>query len=461
MDINNKKENDKNLSFLKIFLSLVIFLFLIIPSVSAIEIQLNENYSIGETLIAKISGNFVDTPNSNNIFLYQDGHIPVPTQFSVSRIDNTYYAYTTLIDKSAGNYSLKIKNVRYYQVNTILDDDLIKNFTIKNEIADFYVIPGFLDTDKDFSLKLTSLKDNDVVVYVNPEKSSSSSSFFDSLFGGNSDSEETDSEFNVTLSSGQSKNITLYLDRTLTEPTLKIINISSENTDYSIPVYMNVENTTKDVGTGNLRFSSVVFNVSLATNSNTTRVLYLENTGNDSVENITLYVSSALAPYINLSEENLSSIPKNSSKRIDITFISGEFEKNIEGQITARYLNSTDSTYIYEYSAVFLSFVKDYIPSTGDNSTNIPTDTKTCSELNGKICSSSETCSGDSVYAKDSLCCLDSCVSKDTEEKSSYGKWFGWGLVAVILIFLAWFFLKKFRKVSTPINLIQISKGKR
>jgi len=326
-------------NFKRAVFALALFLFLIfVPLISAVQIEMNENYSSGETLIAKITGNFIDIPSANNIFLYKDWHIPSPAEFHVSKIKNDYYAYAVLTGKSAGNYSLKIKDVRYYQVNTIIDEDIVKNFTIENSTADFYVIPGFLETDKDFSLKLTSLKDSDVLVKINSKASDSGSDFFDSLFGGGSSDEN--SESNITLSPGESKNITLKLDRNITEPTLEKINLSSENTFYSVPVYMVVENTTKDIGTGNLRFSSVILNVSLATNSNTTRILYLENLGNDSIENISVYVSGPLSQYVNISAKNIDKISKNSSMRIDLVFISESSEKSLEGQITARYLNA-------------------------------------------------------------------------------------------------------------------------
>jgi len=90
---------------------------------------------------------------------------------------------------------------------------------------------------------------------------------------------------------------------------------------------------------------------------------------------------------------------------------------------------------------------------------SIPTETKTCSQLEGEICSGTQTCSGESVYALDNLCCLDSC-SSEGQKSTSYGKWFGWGLLGLVIIFLSWFFLKKFRRVSTPVNLIKIAKGK-
>ncbi len=444
-------------NFKRAVFALALFLFLIfVPLISAVQIEMNENYSSGETLIAKITGNFIDIPSANNIFLYKDWHIPSPAEFHVSKIKNDYYAYAVLTGKSAGNYSLKIKDVRYYQVNTIIDEDIVKNFTIENSTADFYVIPGFLETDKDFSLKLTSLKDSDVLVKINSKASDSGSDFFDSLFGGGSSDEN--SESNITLSPGESKNITLKLDRNITEPTLEKINLSSENTFYSVPVYMVVENTTKDIGTGNLRFSSVILNVSLATNSNTTRILYLENLGNDSIENISVYVSGPLSQYVNISAKNIDKISKNSSMRIDLVFISESSEKSLEGQITARYLNESDSSYEYEYAAVFLNFVKDYVPPEGSNE-SIPTETKTCSQLEGEICSGTQTCSGESVYALDNLCCLDSC-SSEGQKSTSYGKWFGWGLLGLVIIFLSWFFLKKFRRVSTPVNLIKIAKGK-
>ena len=52
-----------------------IFALLTLQIVSAVEFDVNTNFDQGETLIAKVSGNFVDNINKENVFFYRR-HMP-------------------------------------------------------------------------------------------------------------------------------------------------------------------------------------------------------------------------------------------------------------------------------------------------------------------------------------------------------------------------------------------------
>jgi hypothetical protein len=458
MNITNIKKGSDNLKSisLKTFLLLTIFSILfILPFVSAVQIETKDSFLQGETLIAKISGNFVDQLGSGNILFYR-GHVRVPTQFTLSKINDDYYLYALLLGKGQGNYSLQIQGVKYKVATQVKDDAVIRNFTITNETADFYAVPGFVKTKDDFSIELTNLKDNSIEVEIVSENSSTSGGFFESLFGTGSSTQT------ITLSSGQTKKINFLFDGTLNESTLRAINLSSENTSYSIPLYMEVNGAQKSnvEGTGKLSFEPLIINVSLATGSNTTRIVYLHNKEDLPVKNISIYVSEELQPYVNISAAEVSEIDKNSSMRIDLFFSSGESEKNLTGQITARYENTSgdDSEELFARAEIFLNFIEDYTPQYEENITVI--DTKTCAQLNGTICNTTiETCSGESVYAKDNKCCLSACTP--IAESSSTGKYIGWGLVALVVLFVGWFLIKRYRKTSTPVDLLKIARGRR
>jgi hypothetical protein len=86
------------------------------------------------------------------------------------------------------------------------------------------------------------------------------------------------------------------------------------------------------------------------------------------------------------------------------------------------------------------------------------TSLKTCAQLNGTVCGSNQICQdGESVYAKDSTCCISSCVEKETK---NIKKIIGWSLVAILVLFLLWFRIKysrtRRRKFTFP-----TSSGKR
>ena len=453
MNIAGKKQADNikssNVEILFLLTFSLAVLIILIQNISAVQIEMKDTYSQDETLIAKITGNFVDALSSSNLFFYRD-HVRVPTQFTLSKIESDYYLYALLSGKNAGNYSLQIQGVRYKVGIETKDDDVIKNFTIAENTADFYVVPGFVRTSSDFSLELTNLMDSSLEIRVTYENSSAGGGFFESLFGSGTGGTRT-----VTFSAGQTKKVNFEFDDSLNESEFKTILLESENISYSVPIYMEFNGTKKIEGTGELTFAPVTVNVSMATNSDTTRIIYLNNKESLPVKNISVYVSGVLKPYVNLSVTNISEMDENSSMKIILFISSGESEKNVLGQITAEFENGSDE--LFANMEVSLNFIKDYIPTYEDN--NSVVNTKTCSELSGFKCNSNETCPGQVVDAFDGSCCLVQCTAKP--EGNSTGKIIGWSLVVLVVIFLAWFFMKKYRKVSNPVDLLKIAGGKK
>src|SRR3989344_8377341 len=113
LTINNK--NSAILS-LKLFLLLAIF-FVSLSLISAAQINFiraenSSDFSQGETLIAKLSGNFIDKPANDNIFFYR-GHVRIPMVYEISEMNDDFYIYAMTVGKTSGNYSLSIENVRY------------------------------------------------------------------------------------------------------------------------------------------------------------------------------------------------------------------------------------------------------------------------------------------------------------------------------------------------------------
>lgn len=436
----------------KMFLSLIFLLAILIISIqliSAVEVEMNSEFLRGETLIAKISGNFIDAPGTGNILFYRE-HVRVPMQFNFSKISDEYYLYALLSDKVPGNYSLQIQDVEYKIGVETSDETIIKNFTIINETADFYVVPGYVKVTDDFYLELTNLQDRKINVEITLDNASDEDeSFFESLFGTGSTTK------NVELSSGQTKKVDFVFDNSLNESTLKEIKLETENNSYSVPVYMEINKTKIIEGTGKLTFEPSLINVSLATDSKTTRIIYLNNKEDISVKNISVYVSDSLEPYVNLSVTELDELEENSSIRIELNISSGEDEKSVEGQIIAKYENNSED--LFAYFTVFLGFIEDYVPKYEEENITV-INTKTCSELNGTVCGTEQQCSGESVYAKDNKCCLDLC---EDIPKSSTKKYIGWGLVALAVIFVLWFLMKRYKKTNNPVDLLKEARGRK
>jgi len=443
-----------------------------------VEIDMKENFDQEETLITKISGNFLDNIQFENIFFYR-GHVRVPILYDVAKINNEFYIYA-LLSQRQDNYSLVIKNVRYYSGSKITDDNLIQNFSISNQTADFSVYPGFMVTDEDFFLKIQNLQDNSITVNVNMGTTiNDSGGFFSSFL----EEEAEEGEQTITLLSGEIKKIFFSIEN-FNQSTFEIIELSTGNLKYEIPVYIfglgrgvggeecTPNCTNKECGDDGcggscgtcdfgscinrecvikeiLDFSPSEINTILPTNNNETRIIYLYNLGQEDLKDIFLSVSKDLESSVFLSTEKIEKLDAGSNIEIEL-FIFSEEEVQIGGEIIAE-ANGEESSLPVE-----LNFLKDYEPL--DEKDMYETTTKTCSEIGGVICSLNEECEGELVNAKDDKCCLGNCKEI---QKSSTGKIIGWAIVALVVILLIWFLKTRYKGAKKPVDLLKIGSSKR
>ena len=420
-------------------ITIFFLLLLLFPIISAVEFDMKTEFNQGETLMAKVSGNFLDSILKENIFFYR-GHVRISINPEVAKIDDEFYIYAPLLDKTPDNYSIFIENTRYMVGSQISEEDIIKNFSITQNTADFSITPGFIISKNDFFIEVQNLQDYEITIQTK-SNSQSSRGFFTSLFG------DTTEENSVTLKSGEIKKINFEL-KNITQPTLKTVELSTENLKYEIPVYVYLSET-DFIKEKKFELEPAGLNISIPTNSNVTRIIYLQNTGDETLENISLSVSNSLKPYLSFSINEVKELEENSSVQIELYLSSDNEEKTIDGQITAK-----EGDNLYTYSAIFLNFIKDYIPL--DDEEEIITTIKTCEEMNGEICSDSEECDGESEYAKDGTCCLGTC---EEIKESSSGKIIGWAIVIAVVIFLIWFFKTKYRGANKSVDLLKIGKN--
>ena len=273
--INKTKLNNSTPIFNLLKLTLLtFFLVSIFPLVSAVEfdfIKGSSNFSQGETMLVLVSGNFLEQITRDNVFFYQD-HVRIPMDYEIGRINNEFYIYALLAGKNSGNYSIVIKNVRYREGIKVSKEDLVKNFTITEEKADFYVNPGFLITKEDFFLEVQNLLDKKITITINSPESFSS-------------------ENSIQLLSGEIKKIYFGLE---TENLIfENIELSSENIFYSIPI--SVDKSEKiDESNRSFKFEPKTISVSVATDSDAKRIIYLLNTGALDIKKISFYFVKAI-----------------------------------------------------------------------------------------------------------------------------------------------------------------------
>ena len=408
---------------------MVIFLLLLVlPMFSAIDFEFKDTYKKGETLIGKISGGFIDQIGKEDITFLR-GHTRVPFDYEIKKQKEEYYLYASLEGKNANNYSFTISNIRYFTEGAeVIDENLVFNFSIIDEFADFSVAPGFLETGKEFDLSIKNLQAEDIVVNLSGN---------DNVFS---------FEDAHAIKAGETKDITIDI-LSLGDSAIETLTLSTNNTTYEVPIFL----------VGALRelersftFNENIIKVNLTPETSINRVVSLFNDGDFDLESILFFQSSGLENYINISPEEVPLLEVGETVDIIINISSKEEEKVINGEIRAVSYNPTISTTIP---------IRIIISTNQSNPKEIFL-TQTCEELNGSVCNiGKELCNEDSINAKDGPCCLGIC---EEQKKSSKGKIFGWLIVIATVLYVLWFFIDKYRKAGkTLVNILDFFKKKK
>jgi len=434
---------EKRQGTLLIFLSVMVLTVLIIiyspyTRITGFAIvEQKSEFDQGETLISVVSGNFIDRITRDNVLFFHD-HVQIPMIYEVEKINEDFYIYALLADKQPGNYSVVIRDVRYMKGSQMTDEDIVKDFIITENTADFSVNPGVVITSEDFSLEVQNLQEGKIILTLDyPE-------------------EFTTSENSFELSSGQIKEIDFQINAN--QKILRNINLSSENTSYSVPVSFDISGSAdneSEESNLSFKFEPQKINIQIPTNSDSKRIVYILNTGREA-EDISLSVSSGIEEYVVVSPQEIGSISKDSAEKIEISIESGEDEKNMSGWITATVESETNETFTTKLS-VSLEFISDFIPENETSEEEFIV--TTCVQLGGVICGEGEICTGETKSVKDGVCCLAPPICEEPE-KTSKGKVIGWSIIVIVILFLFWFF-KRYKRARPKVNLLGIAKGRR
>lgn len=378
----------------------IIFLFLLLfvslTFVSAAEVTVKEEILRGETLIAKISGNFIQPLTEENIYFYRR-HMPTEMGFfDLIKIQGEYYLYVNIpLEKVADNYSIVVKDATYKVGTQILTTPFFGNFTIPEKEVPFTLTPGILVSNTNYSVDILNLEPNTIVVEYKQigygvEPVPTGGGFFEgllNLFEGESGGEEIETNY-VTLLSGQTKTLEFVPQNYLG---FQEVEFNYQNDSYAVLAWIEEEIVSPENGT-----------VEPENNTTIEENITIEPEGNTTIE------------------ENITIEPEEEK-----TFFEKLFGKEEKENITE----------------------EETIPSSGD--------LETCDEMGGEVCLDGFVCSVDIVYAESSLCCLEECLPV---KESSTGKTVGWILIIAVVLFLTWFFKKKYRAKPKPVDLLKLGK---
>lgn len=399
-----------------ICLTMFVFLFTL-TSASAVELDMDSEYAQEETVIGKVSGNFVKPPTEDNLFLYRN-HVRVPIDSEVFKINDEYYFYF-ILGHSPGNYTFKIKNTEYHTGVDTSEEDITKNITITNKTADFRINQGVFDVNNTFRLSFKSLSPSGIDIDFSETNNSAETGKI----------EPYSEDFPLKLKSGEENKIYFIL-KNFDKPTLKELKFSSENTEYNVPVFVSESlsdsNNTSENISENESFSKMIFspeeiNLSLETNSeNKSFFIHLNNTGTEKIEEINFSVSDRLEESFKFYETTLDELSTDSVAKIKFKIIPSDIEKTLSGYILAE-----SSEGLYTRSKINLDFYSN--ESTEDNQS------QNQHQLNENN--------------------TDINISDPDNGESSTQQLIGWSLLALIVVFVAWFYFKKYKGAqSTPKN---------
>ena len=373
---------------------MLIFVLLLINLVSAININIKQEYKPGETLIGTLEGNFLSQLTPENFYFYSDRE-QIPLVFDIAKIQDKYYFYA-ILPAEERNYTLLIKDVKYYENARENIKDIEKNFSVLGNVSDFFVYPGFLIMRNSSEFFIESLS-NSLAVSVK--------------FLGSVQS--------VFVGFAQKKKISI--EANISNFTLAEAEVSGLNTKYLIPVLILSKSniTGKNITeTEKFRFSKSEYSFAVNKRNETIFKIYIQNLGNSEIKNINLNFSDTLQDTLKISPEEISSLPEMESKSIEL-IINAKTIKKYLGKITASSGNLSAETFIiinsYEENATLPAFIS-------NNSGEI-----SCSDLNGVLCLENQDCSGTSQETFEGLCC----ISGSCQEKKSY-----WGYIIGIIILI-------------------------
>lgn len=424
--------------------AIIIFLtFLIIPLASAINFDMKDTFHEEEVLIARLSGDFINPPLKENINFYR-GHVVTGIDYSITKIGEDYYLFAPLSGRAPNNYSIVIEEVSYKKGSKTIEEDLVKNFTIIGGLVDFIIDKGFLNTKNNFYIELENLLDEDLEVTMNITPISGSDQGIINY--------EEESNYDFTLTPG-SERIDFEID--VRDPTIKLIQFTSSNTSYEIPVSLYRDELAEASKIYSLRIDPSELDLTMNLSSQRNKLISIYNTGTGTLEDIKITLSDSLKPYVTISNTVFGQIIPGNNARLNMTILASATDgKVISGDLTIETSNGlSDSIEIRVESK------EGYVASAEELATDLRTD-DTCSSLpGGVVCTEEEECAGEKVSAKDAPCCIGTCNPKS--KPSSFGKIIGWVLLIVIILAGVWFFFKKYKKVKTPVDLLKIAKGKK
>ncbi len=380
------------------------FILFLLPCVLSVEINLvKESYSGWETLQADITGNFISL-EKENVLIYENGSAHPEAVLSGLIKRGDVYKYYAVLPEREGNFSLRIEGVQYIKSGKLVDDVVLKDFTIVNSGIVLSVNPGFVITNDDFSVRVVSYNGNqDISATFDATGQTESLHLVDSV--------EDKIKFSVEGVFDSESNLQIG--------------------EYNIPVYLIKKQEENIINESYIEIVPLDLKGSLGAGEEYTFEIMIENSGETNISLIVL--SSDLDVLIEPKE--IEFIEVGEKKIVNVTIVKVGEEGEVFGEIIAEFdgkiLSIPISFEIEEGKEVVVKVKNETVPKNND---------LYCEDLGGVVCLDNNECDEDTIPALDGPCCLGKCVEEST---------FNWWIIGLlILVLVAGIIFVYYRKIK-------------
>lgn len=397
-------------------LYLILMVFILVPGAFGISSDMKEVYQPGETMIAQIYGEILEPILPEDVKFLRDSHIEVPFDYDLKKINGAYYIYAImpliqLEENESKEYSMLIEDVSTTVNGQQQEVDFEQIFKVSGAFADYTVNPGIIVSSDDFEIEITLNKDVSEVIQV-----------------------DFPIDREIILRPGKNS---IRFDVKDISGGLYEANIGT----YKVPVYINKE--IKDIPPL-IAFDPFEIDSRIVTGVEAKYSFSIKNNGEERIEEFSVVYNKDI---ISISPDFPDYFEPGKLYEFEAVLI--EESKEVEEFVIIQYGNES-----YQLP-IRVEYIEEEEQIIIPNESGVIEVGYYCSELNGKKCSSSEICSGESVISRDvKECCLSACTaSKEGTELA----WVGWALgvtLVLILGFVGWKYYKTNKKKDTFQNKI-------
>ena len=388
-------------------LSAFIIILSYLQFAGAITTDMKDSYSPGETMIVGLSGNILEQIPSENV-VFKRGHVAVPLEYDIKKLGDKTYLWA-IAPLSEDNYTLNINGVVTTVAGNVQKIDYEKNFTVAGKVADYSVKPGFVLAKDDFDLTIRLNEDFDKTISVSFPV-----------------------EQNILLKPGDNKLRFSIANVTGTQFITAVIG------RYSVPIYI-ISNKTAAAQIITPVLEIIPTYIQRIISGLESYKIKIRNTGSERIENIQIFYNKDLFSITPQSE----GINIESNDSFFFTIVVNNLT-NIKEKI---YINAPNVSIDLPVEIN----ITENATSPLENASKGADAGYYCSELSGVICSSDESCTGQTQTSIDGLCCIGKCAAKP---KASSSAWWGYLLIVLVLTGIIYLYIK-YKKAKPKKNLLE------